>query len=201
MGHGSSFNYLGPEQIWDEVRAVWPLGAGISYERLEEPGGLQWPCPRTVTQERQILHTERFGARGPRTELRPIAHRPSPEQPDTDYPFVLVTGRVLERFNAGTMTGRSLTHELRPRDLLEVSPTDATALGVDDGDAVRITSRYGETVLGAHVTDRVAAGQLFATFSDPGIALNRVTGPHRDPTTHTPEYKVTAVRLRKLAGD
>ena len=96
------------------------------------------------------------------------------------------------------MTRRSLTQALHPTDMLEISPTDATALGIDDGDMVRVTSRYGTAELPARVTARVSPGELFTTFSDPATEVNRLTGPHRDPITNTPEYKVTAVRLQPL---
>jgi formate dehydrogenase major subunit len=167
----------------------------MSYERLDAPGGLQWPCPTDDHPGTEVLHTNAFAALGPRAALRAIDHRPSPERPDADYPFTLITGRTLDQFNAGTMTRRSLTQELHPTDLLEISPDDAARYGIEDDDRVRIVSGYGTATLPARVNDRVGAGQLFTTFSDPGTALNRVTGPHRDRVTNTPEYKVTAVRL------
>jgi formate dehydrogenase major subunit len=199
MGHGAQFDYDGPDQIWEEVRKVWQVGAGISYARMEQPGGLQWPCPAEGHPGTRMLHAEQFGTRGPRTALRPIAYQPSPERADADYPFVLITGRVLERFNAGTMTGRSLTHDLAPEDLLEMAPEDAHRLGVHDGEIVSIASRHGATRLATRVTDRVGAGQLFASFSDAAAAVNRLTSPYRDASTNTPEYKLTAVRVEKLA--
>jgi formate dehydrogenase major subunit len=96
------------------------------------------------------------------------------------------------------MTRRSVTAELTPTDVLEISPGDATELGVRTGDAVRVVSRYGETRLPVELNARVLPGQLFTTFSDPGAMVNRVTGPHMDPQTHTPEYKVTAVRIEPV---
>jgi formate dehydrogenase major subunit len=112
-----------------------------------------------------------------------------------DLPFTLVTGRDLYKFNAGTMTSRSGAGRLCPADLLEVSPEDARALGVVSGDTLVVTSRYGTVTLPVTVTDRVSAGLVFATFSDPAARVNLLTGPHRDDTTRTPAYKVTAVRL------
>jgi formate dehydrogenase major subunit len=198
MGHSEQFDYTDPRQIWDEVRSVWSAGAGMSYSRLDAPGGLQWPCPTDDHPGTTILHTTEFAARGPRASLRVIAHQPSPEQPDPNYPLVLITGRGLDQFNAGTMTRRSVTQQLDPTDTVEISPHDATPLGISTGDDLRIVSRYGTITLPARLTDRVASGQLFATFSDPERAVNRITGPHRDPTTHTPEYKVTAIRIEPV---
>ena len=113
---------------------------------------------------------------------------------------MLVTGRGLNQFNAGTMTRRSVTQELHPTDLLDISLHDANELGVDDGSRVRITSRYGHAVLIAHVTDGVAPGVVFTTFSDPTLQVNRLTSSERDAVTHTPEYKFTAVRLEAVDG-
>jgi formate dehydrogenase major subunit len=199
MGHAHHFTYAGPSAIWDEVRAVWPPGAGLDWERLDGAGGLQWPCPTTDHPGTAFLHASEFGVGvGRAATLRPITYRATPEQTDADHPFVLVTGRALEQFNAGTMTGRSTTVRLRPTDLLEIAPGDAGRLGIADGDDVRVVSRYGSAVLPAEITPRVARGELFATFNDPRRAVNRLTGPHRDPHTHTPEYKVTAVRVEPV---
>lgn len=195
MGAGHQFGFTHPSQIWDEVRQVWPVGAGMSYSRLDAPGGLQWPCPTEDHPGTTLLHGAAFGALGPITTLHQVTYRPSPEQPDRDYPFLLITGRALDQFNAGTMTRRSLTNELRATDTLDISAVDADRLGIRDGEIVDIASRYGATALPARVSAQVSTGQLFATFSDPDSHLNRLTGPHRDRVTHTPEYKRTMVRV------
>src|SRR5581483_2397735 len=195
LGHGDRFVYDGPAAIWEEVRRVWAPGAGMGWERLDAPGGLQWPCPTDDHPGTGILHSKTFAGGEPRATLRPVEYRPSPERPSADLPFVLVTGRGLYAFNAGTMTGRSATAALHATDRLEISPADAESLGIADGDEVGVRSRYGEAVLPAEVTDRVPPGVVFATFSDPARAVNRLTGPHRDACTNTPAYKVTAVGL------
>jgi formate dehydrogenase major subunit len=195
LGRGALFDHASVADVWDEIRAVWGAGAGISYRRLDAPGGLQWPCPSEDHPGTAILHTDTFGALGPRAALRTVDYRPPPEQLGDDMPFVLVTGRVLSQFNAGTMTGRSATRHLRASDRLEISPADAAGLGIVAGDPVRLQSRYGEATLPAEITDRVPTGTVFATFHDPATAVNRLTGDHRDPVTHTPAYKRTAVRL------
>jgi formate dehydrogenase major subunit len=198
MGHGHQFDFTHPEQIWDEIRRVWPAGAGMSYSRLEPPGGLQWPCPTDDHPGTTLLHETAFAALGPTTSLHQITYRPSPEQADPDYPFLLITGRALDQFNAGTMTRRSLTNQFRTTDTLDISAADAARLEVHAGETVRVTSRYGTTTLPARVSAQVNPGHLFATFSDPHTELNRLTGPHRDPTTNTPEYKRTMVRVQRL---
>ena len=177
---------------------MWLPGAGISYARLDAAGGLQWPCPDESHPGTSILHTQTFPGIGPRATLARVEFRPAAEQPNDDYPFVLVTGRNLYAFNAGTMTARSMTHQLRATDAVEVAADDARRLGLRDGEPALLRSRYGETVLRVEVSPRVAAGVVFATFHDPATAVNRVTGPEADPYTHTPAYKRTAVHLEPL---
>jgi formate dehydrogenase major subunit len=196
MGHGRGFAFSSAEQIWDEIRQVWPAGRGISYARLES-AGLQWPCPDEAHPGTPRLYSGGFPA-GARPALRCLAPAPAPEAPSPDYPFVLVTGRSLYQFNAGTMTMRTPNRALRPTDLLEMAPEDAARCGFRDGDRARVESRFGAVVLPLHVTDASAPGRLFATFADPATFLNRVTGPWRDARTDTPAYKVTAVRLERL---
>jgi formate dehydrogenase major subunit len=193
MGAGKFFNFSSAEDIWNEVRSVWKGGAGISYERLER-GGLQWPCPTEDHPGTEILHTESFPS-GSRARFRPIGYVATPEAPDEEYSFLLMTGRTLYQFNAGTMTMRTANAALRPYDSLDISSGDARRLGLSDGQRVRIRSRYGEATLPVHIEDALRAGELFATFHTPEVFLNRVTGPHRDGQVDTPEYKVTAVRL------
>ena len=107
-----------------------------------------------------------------------------------------MTGRHLQQFNAGTMTGRTAQQRLRPTDTLDVAPADASRLGLVDGSEVRVESRHGTCVLPCRVDPAVRSGELYASFHDPARWLNRVTGPVRDRHTGTPAYKVTAVRLQ-----
>jgi formate dehydrogenase major subunit len=169
----------------------------MSYARLDAPGGLQWPCPSEEHAGTAVLHADGFAALGAKAMVRTVEHRPSPERNDPGYPLLLITGRTLEQFNAGTMTRRSLTNMLRPTDTLDLSPADAGALGAQDGEQVEITSRHGTARLPVRVSAALRAGECFATFSDPNADLNLVTGPHRDPVTHTPEFKRTMVAVRR----
>jgi formate dehydrogenase major subunit len=193
LGHGTVLTYGTASEIWDEIRAVWPAGAGITYGRLES-GGLQWPCPNEAHPGTSLLHESQF-AHGPRALLRCIEVHPSSEQPTPEYPFVLVTGRHLHQFNAGTMTGRTANAILRPRDTLDLSPSDATKLSIGEGDLVEVESRHGQARLPARIDAGVRPGELFATFHTTSTFINRVTGDGHDPITHTPEYKRTAVRV------
>ena len=123
---------------------------------------------------------------------------PPQEETTAELPFVLVTGRDLYKFNAGTMTGRSGTALLRATDVLELSPLDGEALEIANGDTVVVTIRYGHATLAVELTERVPPGVVFTTFADPVVNINDVTNPHRDATTHTPAYKVTAVSVTRV---
>jgi formate dehydrogenase major subunit len=193
MGKGALFDYDDAEEIWDEVRSVWPAVAGITYAKLDDQG-IQWPCPTLKHPGTDVLHIDRF-AGGRTAELRCIDYLPSPEVTDEHYPFILTTGRARYAFNAGTMTGRTPNIELYPTDKVSLNPLDCVSLGIKEGDAVRLTSRYGEAALTLKLDPAVRAGEAFATFHDPRVFLNRLTGPNRDRLVNSPEYKLTAVRI------
>lgn len=195
MGHREGFSFGSAREVWDEIRQVWAPGAGMSYDRLDV-AGLQWPCPTEDHPGTRILHRERFSS-GPRAALRAIEYNPTPETVEDRFPFLLNSGRTLYQFNAGTMTDRTLNHELRPTDTLQMHPDDATRLGLNDGEPVRVISRYGEAMLPLQFDRGVRVGELFATFHSPKVFLNMLTSPVRDRTVGTPEYKVTAVRVER----
>ena len=192
MGQGAAFGFTSPESVWDEIRRVWPDVAGITYERLER-GGLCWPCSTEDHPGTSVLYQDGFPVG--RASLRVIDYRPSPETVTPDYPFLLTTGRTVYQFNAGTMTRRSATDSLHPTDVLGIAPADADRLRLHDGARVTLRSRYGAATLPIARTSSLRSGQLFATFHDPMVFLNRITGPHRDSVVGSPEYKVTAVRI------
>jgi formate dehydrogenase major subunit len=195
---GRGFSFSSPEEIWDEMRSLCEGGRGMTYARLDA-GGLQWPCPSLDHPGTAILHAGAFVS-GSRARLQPIEYRPSPETTSNAFPLWLITGRCLYQFNAATMSGRTPDVDLRPSDVLDISPVDAAAGTLDEGDRVRVISHYGSAVLPVHVTDAVAPGQLFATFHTPAVRMNAVTGPHRDSVVGTPEYKLTAVRVERVTG-
>ena len=195
MGKAQYFNYKCAEEIWNEIRAVWPDGRGITYARLDE-GGLQWPCPAENHAGTEIMHTEKFPI-GTKAALRRVPYRATEEVTNKEFPFVLITGRMLYQFNAGTMTMRTANAKLRAKDLLDISSEDADRLRLHDGERVRVTSRYGDAVLPIRITSSVKPGELFATFHTPEVFLNRLTSPYRDRYVKAPEYKVTAVRVER----
>jgi formate dehydrogenase major subunit len=195
---GRGFGFASPEEIWNEVRTLCDGARGMTYARLDE-GGLQWPCPSEQHPGTPILHADTFPV-GPRAQLRAVEHRESSEVTTAQYPFMLITGRSLYQFNAGTMTGRTLNNELRPSDVLDVSLVDADRLGYSNGQTVLVKSRYGSATLPICLNGTVSPGQLFATFQSPGILLNALTGSNRDECVGTPEYKLTAVQIEAV-GD
>jgi len=195
MHKGEFFNYSSAEEIWAEIRSVWPAGRGITYERLEK-AGVQWPCFDENDNGATILHTESF-ASGKTAALRRIPYRPTKETVGENYPLLLMTGRTLYQFNAGTMTRRTPNSELQESDYLDISPADADRLQLKTDERVRIRSRYGEATMPLRVSPSVHPGELFASFQTAEFFLNRVTSPHRDRYVKTPEYKVTAVRIER----
>ena len=196
LGAGESFRFPDAEAVWNEIRQVWPDVHGITYGRLDREGGIQWPCPEETHPGTTVLHAEAFPGGG-RAAFRILDYTPSAQVATDAHPWLLNTGRSLFHFNAATMTGRTRNGNLRPDNGLELHPGDAAGLDVADGDAVTVTSRHGSFTLVAHLTDRVKPGEPFATFHSVAAFVNQATGPGRDQHTGTPEYKVTAVSLRK----
>lgn len=199
MGKGEYFDFRDAEEIWNEIRLVWPNSYGITYERIADRG-LQWNCPTTDHPGSDVLHSESF-ATSKQAALRRIPFRPTKERVDEDFPLLLNTGRSLYHFNAGTMTQRTDLMKIRPSDMIDISREDAEGLGLENGETVRIRSKFGEALLPVNITENVRHGELFATFHDPEILLNNITSPRRDRYVQAPEYKVTAVRIEKLNGD
>lgn len=197
MGKGELFNFTNAEEIWNEIRKTWPAVYGITYERLENVG-LQWPCPDTDHPGTKILHTATFPFEGGKAKLLAIDFKPTGEQSDAEYPFILITGRELYHFNSGTMTYRTPIQIIKDTDVLEIHPDDAFGLGLKAGDHARVISRYGETSLPISIGRSVKKGEVYSSFSNNQVLINRVTSSFRDNYVQTPEYKVTAVRIEKM---
>jgi len=192
----ASWDYASPKQIMEEIAALTPSYAGIRYERLEK-GGLQWPCPSVDHPGTKILHRERF-ARG-LGRLSPVEWLPPAEQPDAEYPLVLTTGRVLYHYHGGTMTRRSQgLNTLYPEALVEINPLDARALGINNGDMVKVSSRRGQVVARAQVIDKPERGVVFMTFHFAEAAANLLTIAALDPVAKIPEFKVCAAKIERL---
>jgi formate dehydrogenase major subunit len=185
-----------PAAAMDELASLAPLYAGISHERLDREGPLHWPCRSPEDPGEAVLYLEGFATPNGRAQLHAKPYLPPGEEPDAEYPFILVTGRRLVHYNAGTMTRRTDNLLLLPEERLEIHPSDAQRLGVGDGDAVEVSSRRAAVALPADVTERVAPGELFMAFHFPEALANALTSDATDDVTSCPEYKVTAVRVR-----
>ena len=199
MGQGAHFAYRSAEEIWNEVRALWPEGSGISYARLDELGGLQWPCFDEKSPGTPILHVDQF-THGKTTALRRIEFVPPPHLLSKEFPFLLTTGRNLYQYNAATQTSRTPNNGLYRTDYLQISPVDAKRLGLEEGESVRLSSQQGEAELPVSISDHVKPGEVYTTFHNTRVFLNQITTSQRDRYTQTPEYKVTAVNIAKLAA-
>ncbi len=187
--------YTGPEQIMAEIASLVPAYGGISYQRLGGQGQV-WPCPSPDHPGTPLLHTESF-PRG-RASFVPVSYVVPEEEADKEYPLVLVTGRRLEHYNNGSQTRRCVGfHEIAPEELVEINPDDAKALGIEDGQRVRVSSRRGAIKVRAKVTERSQKGVVFMTFHYQDALSNFLTSPGLDAKTLTPEYKVCAVRVDK----
>lgn len=197
MGKGEHFAYRSAQEIWDEVRSLWPEGAGISYERLDRLGGLQWPCYREDDPGTPFLHAEHF-THGLTTALRRIEFLPVPDVTSPDFPFVLTTGRNLFQYNAATQTGQTPNQRMATTDFLQLAPVDAERLGIVDGEIVRLSSKQGSADLPVRISGTVKPGEVYTTFHCARVFLNQITTSQRDRYTKTPEYKVTAVNIAKL---
>lgn len=197
LGKPQGFRFAGPQAIWDEVRALWPDGAGLSYARLERENP-HWPCPSEEHPGTPVLHRSRFPI-GKTAALACIPFVPSSERVNERYPLLLTTGRTLYHFNAGTMTYRTPNAVLQPTDSLAISPADAAHHGLADGERVRVISRHGRVELPVLVSEALREGVLFTTFHRADLFVNRLTSAVRDRLVDAPEYKVTAVRLERIA--
>ncbi len=191
---GCGWRYPTPDRVMDEIaRAAPALFGGVSYERLSGDG-LQWPCPDPEHRGTERLHEAGFAAG--RARLAPVRFEASPEGGAADFPYRLITGRVLHQYNVGSMTRRSGARSLAPDDFLEIHPDDAAREGVGDGEKVLVESAWGSATVRARTSARVAPGTLFLSFHYPDTHANRLVGPRRDPDSDCPDYKQTAVRLR-----
>ncbi|MEU8003690.1 formate dehydrogenase subunit alpha [Catellatospora sp. NPDC049111] len=192
---GADLGCATPAAALAECARVAPLFAGISHTRLEREGHLHWPCRSTDGPGEARLYQQGFATPNGRAQLAARPWLPPGEQPDAAFPYVLITGRRLVRYNAGTMTRRTPNLALQPRESVDIHPDDAAALGLRDGDDVEISSRRGSITAAAHLTAEVSPGQVFLAFHFPQVAVNLLTSAEVDAVTSCPEYKVTAVRL------
>lgn len=198
---GYPLGYRCAEEIFQEIADLTPSYGGMTYQRIEQSGGLQWPCPSIQHPGTKFLHHRRF-ARG-LGKFKPVEYTPAAELADADYPFTLTTGRRLFHYHTGSMSRRvAPLHEIYPEGYLEISEQDAQAISITSNDEVLVKSRRGEVRVKALITDRLPAGVVFLPFHFHESPANALTNSAIDPVAKIPELKVCAVKIERLArGD
>ncbi|MGA0010408.1 MAG: formate dehydrogenase subunit alpha [Candidatus Nanopelagicales bacterium] len=190
---GYPMHYDSSSQIMDEIAALTPTFAGVSFALLDEVGSVQWPCNAEHPLGTPIMHVEGFVRGKGAFQVTPFV--PTDERTTRRYPLVLTTGRILSQYNVGAQTRRTANVAWHDEDVLDIHEADAEARGIADGTWVTIASRVGTTVMRAHVTDRVPPGVVYTTFHFPDSGANVITTEYSDWATNCPEYKVTAVEV------
>ncbi len=193
----SGFDFASPKDVMDEIAQLTPIYGGVSYDRLEELGFLQWPVPTADHPGTPYLHKGKF-SRG-LGHFHALEFQEAAELPDEEYRFILTTGRLMFHWHTGTMTRRSeKLHQEVPEAYVEMHPGDAAGIGLDGAKRVRVASRRGEIELGVRVTKRIKPGVVFIPFHFAEAAANALTHAALDPVAKIPEYKVCAVRVEPV---
>lgn len=190
---GYPMDYPSAADIMEEIAALTPTFAGVSFAKLDRVGSVQWPCPDAESTGTRVMHETRF-VRG-EGKFMVTEYVPTEERANRRYPLILTTGRILSQYNVGAQTRRTQNSLWHDQDVLEIHEADAELRGIGDGERVFVSSRKGATVLTAHLSDRVPAGVVHTTFHHPESEANVVTTEFSDWATNCPEYKVTAVQV------
>ena len=194
---GFPMNYTHPSEIMDEIARLTPTFTGVSFERIDELGSIQWPCNDQHPDGTPTMHVGEF-VRG-KGRFLVTEYVPTAEKVNARFPLILTTGRILSQYNVGAQTRRTENNQWHDEDRLEIHPHDAEERGIAEGDWVGIASRAGDTVLRARVTPRVQPGVVYTTFHFPESGANVITTDNSDWATNCPEYKVTAVQATRVS--
>jgi predicted molibdopterin-dependent oxidoreductase YjgC len=197
---GHDWGNPGAEQVWNELRSLSPMHAGMSYRRLEELGGIQWPCPTEDHPGEQFLHSRLWAnpVRGPKAPFSPVEQVPPAEPLSEEFPLRLTTGRRLDSFNTGVQSAR-FPSPLRRGETLDLSPEDGEKYGVTEGEKVRVSSRRGSVTAPVRFDPGLRPGLAFMTLHHPDdVATNLLTIEASDPKSGTSEFKACAIRIEKL---
>ena len=192
---GYEMHYNHPSEIMDEIARLTPTFKGVSYAKIEELGSVQWPCNDNAPLGTPIMHIDRF-VRG-KGQFMITEYVPTEEKQGPRFPLLLTTGRILSQYNVGAQTRRTDNNVWHTEDVLEIHPFDAENRGINNGDLVSLNSRSGEISLRAEVTERVQPGVVYTTFHHARTGANVITTDFSDWATNCPEYKVTAVEVRR----
>jgi formate dehydrogenase major subunit len=194
---GYPMNYRNPSEIMDEIAALTPTFAGVSYAKLDELGSIQWPCNDASPNGTPVMHVDEF-VRG-KGKFFITRYVPTDEKVTRRFPLLLTTGRILSQYNVGAQTRRTENVRWHSEDRLEIHPHDAEERGIVDGGWVGIESRAGQTVLRAKISERMQPGVVYTTFHFPESGANVITTDNSDWATNCPEYKVTATQVTPVA--
>jgi len=195
MGYDMPYNH--PSEIMDEIASLTPTFKGVNYEKIDRLGSVQWPCnDETEEAGTALMHIDHF-VRG-KGRFIITQYVPTDEKVTKRFPLILTTGRILSQYNVGAQTRRTENVRFHDEDRLELHPHDAEELGIQTDDWVGVSSRAGETVLRARVTERMQPGVVYTTFHFPESGANVITTDNSDWATNCPEYKVTAVKVVKV---
>ena len=193
MGYDMSYNNA--SEIMDEIARLTPTFTNVSFDLLDEHGSVQWPCNEKAPTGTPIMHIDGF-VRGKGNFIL-TEYVPTTERSTRKFPLILTTGRILSQYNVGAQTRRTKNNIWHDKDVLDIHPHDAENRGIVDGDMVMIQSRMGETVLEARITENMQPGVIYTTFHMPESGANIITTDNSDWATDCPEYKVTAVEVRR----
>ncbi|HUW52943.1 MAG TPA: formate dehydrogenase subunit alpha [Rhodanobacter sp.] len=194
---GYPMNYSHASEIMDEIARLTPTFHGVSFEKIDRLGSVQWPCNEDHPDGTPVMHVGEF-VRG-KGRFMLTEYVPTSEKVNAEHPLILTTGRILSQYNVGAQTRRTANVMWHDEDRLEIHPHDAEERGIADGDWVGIRSRSGDTVLHAMISERMQPGVVYTTFHFPGSGANVITTENSDWATNCPEYKVTAVQVTRVS--
>jgi len=194
---GYKMNYKHASEIMDEIAELTPTFKGVSFDKIDELGSIQWPCNDESPDGTPTMHVDEFVIGKGKFFI--TEYIPTTEKVNSKFPLILTTGRILAQYNVGAQTRRTKNNSWHDEDLIEIHPHDAEDRGVNEGDWVGIESRAGDTVLRAKVTKKVQPGVVYTTFHHPVSGANVITTDNSDWATNCPEFKVTAVQVSKVS--
>ena len=194
---GYPMNYSHASEIMDEIARLTPTFHGVSFDKIDRLGSIQWPCNEDHPEGTPVMHVGEF-VRG-KGRFMLTEYVPTSEKVNAEHPLILTTGRILSQYNVGAQTRRTANVMWHDQDRLEIHPHDAEERGVNENDWVGISSRAGDTVLRAMISERMQPGVVYTTFHFPGSGANVITTENSDWATNCPEYKVTAVQVTRVS--
>ena len=194
---GYPMHYSHPSEIMDEIARLTPTFHGVSFDKIEQLGSIQWPCNEQHPDGTPVMHVDEF-VRG-KGRFMLTEYVPTSEKVNAKHPLILTTGRILSQYNVGAQTRRTANVMWHDEDRLEIHPHDAEERGINEDDWVGVESRAGQTVLRARISERMQPGVVYTTFHFPGSGANVITTENSDWATNCPEYKVTAVQVTRVS--